>query len=353
MLSRVGVKIGVEEVDMTIKQVARAAGVSPATVSRVMNSGANIAPSTAEAVRRVVAELQYNPRPRRRPGPRGESTSTRKARIGFFVVEHGLVSHNPAYERLMRGVSQANHEFDFEIQFSFVNADGDVVRRIADGGFDGLLLHGAPPDAEQSKPLHDIPTVWLMGGRQRPSWGDQVMPDNVLIGQIAAEHLLAQGHRDVIYFGIDTAWFYHARATAFQKAIEDAGGRCTIIQKSELVPGPIHEVGRATLARELFKKWKAMPIPATGLFVAEDWLLRPVYTAAADAGVAIGKDVSVVSCNNDRARLEGLSPVPPTVDIFIERIAARGVEQLAYRLKRPSDGQDRLRILVEPALVLP
>jgi len=332
---------------MTIRQVAQAAGVSTATVSRVLNSAPYIAEETAQAVRRAMAEVQYDPNRRRRSSKK--SAQTQELKVGFYVMELNPTGQNPAYERLLRGVADAAQEYKLDLKFGFIRtAEQNAVEQLRAGNFDGLILHGLPPNDEESRPIRDIPTVWLLGGRQRPGWGDQIMPDNDSIGRIAAGYLLGQGHRDVMYFAYESAWFYKVRVSAFQSAIEDAGGQ---VLSTVRIPSR-GDVLRDAAAGYFLEAWNALPKKPTGLFVAEDWLLAPIYAAAAKAGIRIGSDLQVVSCNNDRVRLEGLDPQPATIDVHFDRAAYRGVQLLNYRLTSKSF-DDRARILLEPTLVLP
>src|SRR5439155_12580425 len=70
--------------------------------------------------------------------------------------------------------------------------------------------------------LSRIPTVWLMGNRTRPGWGDQVLPEGFGIGELAAKYLLQRGHRHLAFFNLDRnhwslrmyGYYFTAAATA-------------------------------------------------------------------------------------------------------------------------------------------
>jgi hypothetical protein len=66
--------------------------------------------------------------------------------------------------------------------------------------------------------LANLPTVWLMANREKPLWGDQVMPDNTAIGETAAQYLLRRGPRQLAYLGTRSgAWYLPIRSLAFVK----------------------------------------------------------------------------------------------------------------------------------------
>jgi len=335
---------------MTIQQVAEAAGVSASTVSRVLNSAPGIAASTAEAVHRAVEAMAYKPTRRRRGAVRSINASAAGQRVGFFIVQHQPGGASvPAYDHLLRGVSNACNDLHLDLQVGFIDSPGELLHRLGRQKLDGLILHGIVPSGEMAEPLTGIPTVWLMGNRKRASWGDQVMPDNGLIGQTAAQFLLRNGHRNVVYHGVNSGWSMSVRSLAFQQAIEDAGGEVTVLNQP-----PADDIAYVDeRARELVATFKNAKSRPTGLFVAEDWLLRSVYAAFAASGLHLGSDIGIISCNNDRPFLLGLSPAPATIDIRFERIAYRGVEQLVNRLARGGNLADRVRIMIEPTLILP
>ena len=339
---------------MTLQQVAERAGVSASTVSRVINSMPGITAETADTVRRAIAEMAYTPSIRRRGGARSEPASMVGAKVAFMVLTQGTMGAVPAYDYLLRGVSAAAVRYQVDLHVSFPTDTRGAINMLGRAAFDGLILHGMINPTESSRPLHHIPTVWLLGNRRRPSWGDQVMPDNATVGQIAAQYLLRNNHRKVIYFGMRSGWSLGIRMLAFQQAMEDAGANVITINHEladfNTFQPQDSEQGIATLIRT-YREAKEKP---TGIFIAEDWLVRLVYNAFRDAGYEIGgpNGIEVISCNNDRAHLVGVDPVPATIDIRYEEIGYRALEQLVHRLthKGPSD---RIRIMLEPALLPP
>lgn len=337
---------------MTVRQVAQHAGVSAATVSRVMNSVPGIAPETAALVKRAMEALDYTPPVRRRNTARASATAARQ-KVAFVVMDVSAGRPLPAYDYLLRGVSRAAVRHGIDLQVLFLSDVETAVRRLSGSKFDGLILHGGFGPSHASDALHDLPTVWVMGNRRRPVWGDQVMPDNVTIGQIAASFLIGRGHRRVGYFGLASGWSLGVRMLAFEHAIEDAGGSVLAIDHQ---PADIDAVGQADLdeaVAELAKAYKAARQKPTAFFLAEDEFVRPVYRAFQTAGVTVGPgaDVEVISCNNDPSHLLGVWPLPVTIDIRYELMGDRAVEQLVARLTRGGP-PDRLRIMIEPELVL-
>ena len=339
---------------MTLQEIARHAGVSASTVSRVINSVPGITASTVENVRRSMRALSYTPSPRRRG--RAKSPDLTDAKVAFVAIGTSGNQLAPAYDYLLRGISSAALQRQIDLHINFV-AEAELmslVGKFTGSGFDGLLLQGVIESPPLVRALQHIPTVWLMGNRRRPTWGDQVMPDNATIGQLAAQYLLRNNHRRVAYAGISSGWWIGVRMLAFQQAIDDAGGEVLNVLYEHSERGYSNTADAGTLAAKLVEAYQSAEKKPTALFVAEDWLVRPVFNALQAAGVAIGvgQDLEVISCNNDRAHLAGVNPVPATIDIRYEAIGFRAVEQLAFLITQAAP-QDRVRIMIEPQLVPP
>src|SRR3954453_23592140 len=209
---------------MPISEVAKLAGVSSSTLSRVINNHPGVAPETAQNVQKAMQTLGYTPS-ERRPGPKPSFRSrTGAANIAFLVFGASRNRATPAFEDLLRGVSLGASRNDLNLVFGHVADVNHVPSRLLAQQVDGLLLHGMPPSGEASERLRRIPTVWLMGNRQRPEWGDQVLPDPFLIGELAATHLVGRGHRELAFLNMDAGHRQlHMYGQAFAAAAGEAG----------------------------------------------------------------------------------------------------------------------------------
>ena len=347
---------------MSIQKVAKLAGVSISTVSRVINAHPSVAPETAESVWTAVKQLSFKPVPRgsgrvhlgASGGKAGANGKTRAGTIGFIVFGTSGAQTAPAFEKLLRGVSDSATTHGVNLTFNFVSNLSEVPKRVLDRQVDGLLLHGELPGAAVRQRLRQLPSVWLMGNRRRPDWGDQVMPDNTAIGEMAAKYLIDRGHKRMVYLGTgQLSWSLGVRALSFKTAADDHGAEAMIIEAPEEQHVDFWAGDGLPQAGELLaQRVVAMRPAVTGLFVAEDRLLPVVHAALVNRGISIGrgKDVEIISCNNELPHLVGLSEPPATIDIRTESIGRRGVEQLLWRMQNASLSE-RVRTLIEPVLV--
>jgi DNA-binding LacI/PurR family transcriptional regulator len=339
---------------MSMQMVAKLAGVSTSTVSRVVNDDPRVAAATAEVVRRAMKQISFTPNVRRN-GSRFLGRGTlRSASVAFLVFGTSGQQTAPAFEQLLRGVSAAASVHNLDMIFSFVLDPSHLPPKIVQRRVDGLIMHGERPSAAVQQRLEHLPTVWLMANRLRPTWGDQVMPDNTLIGEIAAQYLARRGHRRLAYLGVDSGWWaMDIRCLAFAARARHIGAQVEALQAST---DPHNDLWQnqdlATVADSLVHRlWQINPLP-TGLFVAEDRLVPLIDAALSRRGRRVGSDLEIVSCNNERPYLMGLSCIPATIDIRAESIGRRGVEQLVWRLRHPGVAE-RMRSMIEPVLVEP
>ena len=353
---------------MTASRVAKLAGVSVSTVSRVVNSHPGVAADTVAAVQKAMKELAFAPSRRTKVG--GAGRNPRGMRIAFLMFGASNASPAPSFQRLMIGVSDAANALGANLTFGFVaetiahglpSATSHPLK-ILEHPLDGLLLHGVEPDAAIAERLSKLPTVWLMGNRNRPTWGDQVMPDNTAIGTLAAHYLLRRKHRRVAYLGLGGwSWSFGIRALAFSQICRDAD--CAV---HELIATPFsnRDYWGGDLLRaggELVDQIFRLPERPTGIFVSEDRLLPVVQAGLIERGVRLAdgdeafadspdKPMQVISCNNDARSLPLRGPVPPSIDIASETIGRRGLEHLLWRIAHV-DRQERFRLMISPTLV--
>src|SRR3954470_7537650 len=133
---------------MSISKVAKLAGVSSSTVSRVINNHPRVAPETAQAVRKAMQSLSYTPS-ERRPGPKPSFRSrSGVANIAFLVLGTSRSRATPAFEDLLRGVSAGASKNDLNLIFNHVSEADHLPGRIFDQRIDGVLLHGVIPEGE-------------------------------------------------------------------------------------------------------------------------------------------------------------------------------------------------------------
>lgn len=343
---------------MSIVEVAKVAGVSHSTVSRVINNRPGVSPKAASDVRRAMKKIGYTP-PARRRGPQSQKSDglhTRTVAALLVGAEIDLM-RTPLVASIVHAVERQLAEHHLSMTFGQVPPDGKFPAGVSKSSIDGLLLFGQVPGPALTAKLEAFPTVWLLSKRGKyVDWGDRVHPDNEQVAQLAVDYLFERGHRRMAYLNPSstTHTAFAERGTAFVQLAEAKGGTATILQRnsaqSDLPMRVVQNVIDNRMIDQLVKEFlEITPLP-TGLFIPADIVTAMVQSSLLRYGIRVGKQVEIISCNNDASALAGLNPLPATIDLRPNVIGSRAVDQLLQRIKHPME-LSRTDIRVAPRLV--
>ena len=299
---------------ITISDVAQAAGVSVATVSKVVNERYGVNPDTAEMVREVIARLGYE--------SSLIASSLRRIEKGHIGVL--LAGFEPYTAEVLKGISAEAVGKGYELlAYSGAIADANAVgwerRSIARLG--GTLIDGAivlTPTV--TLPNASIPVVAIDPHADAKDDTCFIDSDNRLGAQLATEHLIGLGHRRIAHIsgrldlesGIE-------RIAGYRDALRTAS-----LPDDDLVrPGDYRADRSAEAARELLA---LVPRP-TAIFAANDQSAFGVLQVASELGLRVPEDLSVVGYDNV---LESSVSSPPltTVAQPLWQMGAEAVKML-------------------------
>lgn len=270
----------------TISDVAAKAGVSPATVSRVINGGASVAKPTRARVLAAIDELGYTPNLSARALSLGKSTS-----IGVLVP---LVGGAPVTERL-HGLASRFSASGYEVNLfdiSSPQAGHELLAQFA--GNDrvaAVVTISLRPSQDQLAALaaNGVPVVVVDA---RAPGTDCVFIDDAEGGRMAARHLLSLGHRRLAFVGgveDEAVGFLETRErrTAYQGVLATAGVDVPG-EYLQLVP---HGTEQAYMAAG---RLLDLADPPTAIFATSDTQAVGVISAANERGLTVPEDVSVM-----------------------------------------------------------
>ena len=301
--------------------VARAAGVSPSTVSNAFNRPERLTPQLRERVLRTAAELGYG-------GPDPAARSLRQGRAGAIGVILGRLLadsfDDAATAEFLKGVSDATDPQQLALVLvpgmpDEVTSDGPAVRNAA---VDGLIVFSLPGD----DPLIDavrrrnLPTVFV----DSPATGagtDFVGIDDVGGAEAAVRHLLDLGHRRlaILSFGlsddarpgpIDVTQHAHATATVTKARLEGAA-RAVAAAGIDPASVPVEQlpIVNADLARTATHALLDRAPGTTALFAFSDRLALAARQVARERGLSVPGDLSIVGFDDIAPAGEGLTTV--------------------------------------------
>ena len=336
---------------ISITDVAKAAGVSVATASRVLNDSPSVKPNTRARVVNAAKKLGYS-LPERRPGPKPGSRSRRKrvAIINFLDPFHYNAQVSSTYLALMRGLNEGCKAEGVSLQELVINTETELSLDLQSAGYAGFLLIGTPPHQTVQDFLKTKPCCWLMNNAWTPTWGDHVMPDHREVGMVAADYLVSRGvkHPAVVKLGrMDRL------AALRQEGFAYAGRKADISVQSLYAKGKFSAEGflypEAVYVDEIVEGVKRMRPRPDGFFVDCDRSLAALYPTMVREKLIVPGETVLIGCNNQQPYLKAIKPHPATMDVHFEQIGRVGVSQLLWRTNN-ADCR-RLRTLISPSLI--
>ena len=306
---------------VTIADVAKAAGVSQQTISRVLNDKGEVSEATRQRVRAVIDRLGYRPS----SIARGLATH-RTLTIGLVVPDVA----NPFFSEIARGAADAAHAAGYSVLLC--NTVEDPKREIGalhtleEKRVDGVVLCSSRlPVDDLQKLVTRLPAVVLVN-RQLPDVSTgTVRVDDAAGARLAVRHLLALGRHTIGFLaGPPVSQSGRERARGFEEALAEAG--------LPRVPGliractPYLEGGREATAALL-----AAHPGIDALFCYNDLVAVGALAACAEMSCQVPENVAVVGC--DDTLLAGLvTPSLTTLHVPQRELGATAVDMLLKRI---------------------
>jgi DNA-binding LacI/PurR family transcriptional regulator len=326
----------------SLKDVAARAGVSPRTVSNVVNDFPLVAPQTRDRVRKAIDELGYRPNAAARSLRAGRS-----GLIGLVIPEIA----SPYFGELADLLARGAEERSLTLLVDQTNGDPEREERLVHGMrrqvVDGLIVS---PWALSPADLHrrpDAPPLVLLGEQDADGMFDHVAIDNVAAAEEATAHLVATGRRRIAAIGLQphldngTA---RQRLTGYRRALTAAG--LPVDPSLEIPVTALHRAdGAAALARLL-----ADGRP-DAVFCFTDQLALGAVRTAADRGLRVPDDLAVVGFDDIE---DGRYSVPSLTTIAPDKaaVARHALDCMADRLTREGRGGPARRVTVDHRLVV-
>lgn len=340
---------------MSIARVAEIAGVSVATVSRVINKSRSVAPATVEVVRRAMEKISYVPPPveKRQRRPTGKPIGVRRGNIALLFPDSNDRALRTALSgRFMHGVGEILRAQNLNMIVTPLAPGNEIPACIRDEQVDGVIIRTPADPLPLDRGLGSLPRVWLLDQGDAPPSGDQVLEDNLVVGQLAVKALLSAGRRQLAVInpqGLHGG--YRARVEAFQSCASRSGVPCqAFVEANPEASLAEPEIWQPQLARLTRAMLAANPRP-DGLFIpCPDDMITSVYRAVLDGGIRIGSDLHIVCCSYDPPRLATLDGALVNLDIQPEAMGRAAVELLLWRLRNTNEPRRRTLILpTEPS----
>lgn len=290
---------------MNLKELSHILGLSQTTVSRALNDYPEVREATRNRVKDAALTHNYTPNTRAKSLATGRSMA-----IGHVIpisTQHEMV--NPIFADFIAGAGETYSANGYDILLSVV-ADHDedaAYRRFrARGLVDGVIVHGPRPNDPRIDLLQELGLPFVVHGRvgeteDRYCWVDV---NNRHSFQRATEFLLDLGHRRIALLnGLETMDFARRRREGYEAAFETRG--LTLDQKIMVSDEMTEELGFKNAMRIL-----QQPDPPTAFLASSMNLAIGVRRAIGEAGLVLGRDVSVVIHDDDLSYMRNGGDIP-------------------------------------------
>lgn len=315
----------------TLKEIAQEAGVSLATVSRVLNEDPTLSvkDETRQRIFEIAERLEYRPQANRR----GVHKSKQQF-LALYGYPQSLEVNDPFYLSIRYGIEAQCARLGIGLSHLYeAGAQSELPATL-----DGALLVGRV-EADLCRLLQERGVPLVSVDNSSALEHDTVDVDLARISQQVIDHFVAHGHRRIGYIGGQDG-----ETDAREIAFAAYGERLGVVQQEDLYRGEFSSASGYRLACQMLEH-ECPP----ALFVASDSIAIGVLRALHERGVRIPEQVELISVN-DIPTAKFTFPPLSTVRIHSELMGSQGVNLL---LERQRDGRDiPLRVLVPSQLVL-
>ena len=330
--------------NVTIKDVAKAAGVSVATVSRVLNNSATVSETATEQVNNAIEKLGYS------PNFLGRNLRKCETNVILAIIPS---TEQTFYSDIIRGMQTAASDYGYDILLSTSNSTYSIEMRLLNMVFnrtvDVAILLGTQLDAQTLKELNQKHYIALCCERVENAEVLTVTVDDEGGAYTAVNNLIKNGHKKIGIVSTNVnALSSMDRENGYRRALEENG----IEFDEKYIYRGTYDFQHGALAFDYFK---SLPEPPTAIFCISDILAVSVVKQALHEGYKVGEDISV--CGFDNILLSSMyTPGITTIEQPCYDIGRTVVEELIKNIQRETKSNKQIQLpykLVERESVKP
>jgi len=312
----------------TIKDVAKAAGVSVATVSRALNGADNVLPETKKRILDAALELRFSP-----SGAARSLITRRTDTIGALLPD----LHGEYFSELIRGMDQAARARGLHLLVSSSHGDAQeaaAALRAMNGRVDGLIVMSPHADAEflSSNLPGSLPAVLINTGIALPGHAHFVI-DNFGGAQAMTRHLVAAGARRIAFIaGPQDNHESQERLRGYRAGLKPGMKEC-------LFEGDFSEESGWSAGRRIAQ---TQPRP-DAIFAGNDMMAVGCLNALAEAGLRVPDDIALAGFD-DIPIARYVTPALTTIRVPIAALGASAMEALSREVEQLAGEKGAARV---------
>jgi DNA-binding LacI/PurR family transcriptional regulator len=316
----------------TIYDVAKLAGVSAATVSKVINNKGRISEETKERINRIMGELNYQP---------NFIASAMKGKSTYQIALLIPDIENPIYAQYMKHIEERGQELGYNIVMCSTDNNSEKEARhitlLRQRRVDGIIIASKFKNDGILKELlrENFPVVLF--AHERPEISiDSVTADDYMGGYLAVEHLLKTGHKRIGLLGEESI-SSDERVRGYKMALSTAG--IPIADHLIVVGGSSLQEAEASAAALLDREDKP-----TAIFGCNDLLAIGVVKAAKSRGIRIPDELSVIGFD-DTPLCSIISPNLSSVTMPVRELGKYVTDMIIRKIEQTDSSKQRIRML--------
>ncbi len=316
----------------TIKDVAKAAGVSVATVSRVLNNSATVSEAATEQVNNAIKELRY------RPNFLGRNLRRCETNVILAIIPS---TEQTFYSEIIRGMQNSAADHGYDIILSTSNSTYDLELRLLNMLFnrtvDAAILLGTQLDAKTLMELNEKYYIALCCERIDGANVLTVSVDDEGGAYAAVDYLVKCGHKKIGMISTEVSSASSLdREKGYKRALSDNG-----------ISFPEKYIYRGTYdfsdGAKGFEYFRELPEPPDAIFCVSDILAAGVVKKALSEGVKVGEDISV--CGFDNISLSSMyTPELTTIEQPCYEIGRTVVDELISNINADSKSNKKIKL---------
>lgn len=302
---------------LTLDVIAKQAGVSRSTVSRVVNDHPSVRPDVRNRIQRIIKETGFQ------PNAAAQSLAFQRSYMIGLVIPRTIstVFSDPYFPRLTEGIAQGCNQHHYTLSLYIEYEEENLLRRISRPGLmDGLIVQVSTLDDSLITRLKEAEIPLMVVGRPMSALDVSFIDvDNHRGAYTAVAHLISLGRKRIATItGPLTSTAGIDRLSGYREAVQERGLSLETCLEEE---GDFTELGGYYAAKRL------LAYRPDAIFAASDVMARGTIRAIQEAGQSVPKDVSVVGFD-DLPPATMASPLLTTVRQPIKRLGTKAVETL-------------------------
>jgi DNA-binding LacI/PurR family transcriptional regulator len=274
---------------VTIKDVARKAGVVHTTVSRALRGSPQISAGTTERIRRIAFEMGYQ------PSAAARSLKTKRSQVLGVIVS---AIDDPFFSEILQGIDDIAQQSGYSLFIAAsqrdLNHERLIVRTMREHRVDGVILCSTPFSSEQSKQLrsYEIPLV-VINNQSKEEYPYSIYHDDLDGSRQMMRHLIDMGHQRIAYLGYARSGRTNfTRLTGYREVMQTSGFPiCAGYEYEVQVSDP--QSGRSAVGHFL-----SLSLPPTAIFCYNDMLAIGLLQGFQETGRIVPRDCSVAGFDN-------------------------------------------------------